>query len=175
MAGCNGQTQPCWYGIIPGVTTIEDAKQTIQEVAYHYRTMTTREGGEKVWTMVYGSQISDCSVQIQHRGTRINMITLTECSDVRMGDLMQTLGEPNNIRPLSLTFRDESIYARAGFQNTDDCPDFSPFGAVDGISIYQRAAINRDDVIDSWRGFQPYSWYVKRGAAPSCNTLSRRP
>jgi hypothetical protein len=175
MKGCDEQAQPCWYGIIPGITTIEDAKQAIQEVAFHYRTINVRQDGEKVWTMVYGSWMTDCAVQIRHRGTQINMITLTNCSDVRVGDLMQTLGKPNNIRPLNLTFHDEAIYARAGYQRSDNCPDFSPFGAVDGIWIYRRAEISSDESADTWQGFQPYDWYVKRGTAPSCATLRKVP
>src|SRR5689334_13677459 len=29
IEGCEDIPQPCWYGIVPGVTTLEDAKRSI--------------------------------------------------------------------------------------------------------------------------------------------------
>src|SRR5262245_35743303 len=28
--GCAGRPQPCWYGIVPGLTTVEEAHQLVQ-------------------------------------------------------------------------------------------------------------------------------------------------
>jgi hypothetical protein len=35
--GCEDKPQPCWYGIVPGVTTVEQAKSLFAEQGYTVR------------------------------------------------------------------------------------------------------------------------------------------
>ncbi len=32
--GCEGKPQPCWYGIVPGVTTMREAKQISTQAVF---------------------------------------------------------------------------------------------------------------------------------------------
>ncbi len=34
VEGCEGIPQPCWYGIVPGVTMMEDARSILQNLGY---------------------------------------------------------------------------------------------------------------------------------------------
>jgi hypothetical protein len=34
VTGCQDQPSPCWFGIVPGITTFADARQRLQEAGY---------------------------------------------------------------------------------------------------------------------------------------------
>ncbi len=40
VEGCEGIPQPCWYGIVPGVTSRTSALETLRQVGYHVQDYT---------------------------------------------------------------------------------------------------------------------------------------
>jgi hypothetical protein len=172
--GCEGKPQPCWFGIVPGRTTVIEAQRALAAIPYTYESLDTFGHENETWTLVYGSSTLRCSVQILHSGTRIGMITITNCEDVRVGDLVTVLGRPNSIRALNLIFHDETIRARSQYRDARDnsCLDLSPYGAVESIQVRQQTSNNAYLQPARWSGFQSYEWYVKREGAMPCTVLS---
>lgn len=170
IQNCDGQPQPCWYGIVPGVTTVNEAVQML-----NYQSLGTIERRRPVWTLIYRNTNMNCSVQIRHEQDVIHSITITGCLDVRLGDLVTTLGTPERILPFSLTFVDETISVETDYQivQNDSCLNLTPYGSIVEMQIKGQGVGNNSEQPGIWQGFLPYGWYVQRGAALSCADLAR--
>jgi hypothetical protein len=92
--GCAGKPQPCWYGIQPGETTIGVAHQQLS--GYRYAWV-----GSSSWNAShlqrYQTESGGCGLMIEIVGTGIQAVNLSECPNLRVGDLLAMLGVPDSV------------------------------------------------------------------------------
>jgi hypothetical protein len=80
IEGCEDKPQPCWYGVVPGVTTAKNATEILSGIDN---------------TFCDAHLISDTYVQT------IEAIELKECEGIRVGDLLLQfgMGIPSSVYP----------------------------------------------------------------------------
>lgn len=99
--GCEGKPQPCWYGIVPGVTTVEEASSLLQTSGYLRAYMPQYIQGEglncgRIWI----------NREFDHewrwpRDNRVWGIHISQCDNILLGSLIGSLGTPNMVVPNS--------------------------------------------------------------------------
>lgn len=98
--GCESRTQPCWYGIIPGITSIEEAAQLLM-----------KQGD--VITMLTSAQLTmskpdgSCPKSLIRSGETVRQINVTFCQPVLLGDFVAQNGLPDTVLldPLSIWYQ----------------------------------------------------------------------
>lgn len=149
--GCEGQPQPCWRGIIPGMTDVKDATAILEGLRYT-RTQRGYELSDRV--LPYRSQDESLRCIDLYFGYRIIGIStvVLHCMNLRVGDVMTVLGTPQ-ARVSYGTLGEAWLYDRvvvrlgAGWQR-------QPMAMIDHIRLlmdnagYIRAAA-------PWHGFLP--------------------
>lgn len=95
--GCETRPQPCWYGIVPGVTTIDEANATLANMGYvrgpfffYSLPMNLVGAVEQMPKSIYLRY----SVAVPH--AVIYSIALSDW-DTTLGDLISVLGSPNGL------------------------------------------------------------------------------
>lgn len=94
LGSCLEEAVQCWYGIVPGVTSIADAQRTIATLGY-------RHGISNQTGDTYLAPIDSgwCDVRLNHySGARVRNIFLS-CREahIRIGDMMGLVGEPQRM------------------------------------------------------------------------------
>jgi hypothetical protein len=107
IEGCEDQPQPCWYGIVPAVTSVEKAKQKLKEHGFSLVDQSSMH-------LEYSEPPSDCSiilgiqtadkVNIQ---TNITSISFYLCPNLYVGDMMGLYGDQERYQN-GITFIDGS-------------------------------------------------------------------
>lgn len=99
MAGldtaCDDQPQPCWYGVTLGKTTVDEVRAIFGAFGDSFYDNTAK-GQLEIFKTIQGG----CFTQfIYGRGgsTVINAIILSNCTRVRLGDLLARYGEPETL------------------------------------------------------------------------------
>jgi hypothetical protein len=80
MEGCEGKPQPCWYGIVPGVTTVAQAKNILSNYF--------NGDPNRLESSLCDFEIADFELDV---------ISLT-CRGVHLGDVMSVIGVPDEVR-----------------------------------------------------------------------------
>jgi len=85
---CEGQPQTCWYGIVLGQTTIEEAASIVESKGYAVEIYTPSVPAE---------EYSGCRIGLYTRsaGHWLEGINIVDCDTVNLGDLMILLGQPD--------------------------------------------------------------------------------
>lgn len=142
--GCERKPQPCWYGIVPGVTTIEEGQQFLRSAGY---------------VNVTGSVLPESCIEIHSvcvwfgwDNQSVNQINFYWNDRVRFGDMIALIGFPKFIRYFSyeeLYFENSAISLKSGWN--------SAYSMVDAFIVPGKAPeIITDDGIDRlWHGFLP--------------------
>lgn len=84
----------CWYGIIPGVTSVADAQRTIAALGYRYGI--SNQNGDTYLAPIGSGW---CDVRINHySGATVRNVFLS-CREarIRIGDMMGLVGEPQRM------------------------------------------------------------------------------
>ena len=148
--GCEDKPQPCWYGIVPGVTTMEEANQIIAGLArYDYV-----EGFG-----IYLNESCQVSYFPQAGGETIAYLAITPCEfSLPLGNVLQLFdGSPTFIKVNCLPFFSIS---------TDDILIFTKEISVDDsvsrIEYYPDILQDSDSVYhhnkSPWNGFA-FDWF----------------
>ncbi|MCA0457293.1 MAG: hypothetical protein LCI00_25200 [Chloroflexi bacterium] len=100
--GCEGQPQPCWYGIVPGRSKFSDARKWVQSWdSQEYREIESTATFD-VNTRTVGSRFSPDSCYSFFHSTRpssvVDYIELSDCPDLQFGDLINQFGAPDKIQ-----------------------------------------------------------------------------
>ena len=86
IEGCEEQPQPCWYGIVPGITTLEQARTRIISLGY----MLSQQTQDAAY--YYKDDPADCPrVILSYTGSRdpAFSIHLYQCNQLSIGDSAQ--------------------------------------------------------------------------------------
>jgi hypothetical protein len=154
-SGCDDQPQPCWFGIIPGVTTVAETERILRAAGYEptYR--------PNFASITYGrvEAVIPCSVHLiyDQSTTPIFRIQFTDCSGLQFGDFINALGFPDSVLPSDnrTAFRYEfhtEILAAGSL--------ISPFSPISGFELRPNVMVQASFGID-WKGFQPQGWYCR--------------
>jgi hypothetical protein len=90
--GCDGKPQPCWYGIVPGVTDTAAIDAVLAAQGF-----TIRQGARGDEVAVTVGDVG-CAVNIglskgNPRQTTWNRIYFTDCTGLAVGDMLPLMGE----------------------------------------------------------------------------------
>ena len=90
---CEGQSQPCWFGMLPGVTDVRLARDRLEGLGYASESKNL-ELSDRM--LAFRSEvISPGCVDVYFGYQIIGVKTvLLYCFDLRIGDLLQALGPP---------------------------------------------------------------------------------
>jgi hypothetical protein len=100
--GCEDKPQPCWYGIVPGVTTVEDASNHLLAIGY-----VDQYDAQKV---TGSSKYCDVFHQYWLKDHTIIGINLQDCPSITLGLIIDLLNAPDFVTPggdgeIILTFK----------------------------------------------------------------------
>jgi hypothetical protein len=143
--GCTADAGLCWNGIVPGVTTPEEAYRLLREVGVR-----SGLGSLPQRARIFSHYLTSpglpflCALEIQVRNRIVVAIGLQYCPEVKLkvGEVAAVLGFPDRMftRPRSLTYgvRAEQHYAW-----------WSVFDPVGSVHLAAPSNMRR------WRGFVP--------------------
>lgn len=99
---CEGQTQPCWYGIIPGKTKVEAAKRLLVEHGYVVTLLTSAQ-------LTMSKSDGSCPQSLMLSAETIRQINITFCQPMLLGDFVEQNGLPDTVvlNPLSIWYQGE--------------------------------------------------------------------
>lgn len=101
--GCTDQPQPCWYGIIPGVTTSADLQEKVLRSGYMVESISTRQLDASLAT---SHACQKLSIQFE---LYVQQLKIKLCDAVLLGDFVRQFGQPDNVLldPLSIGYHGE--------------------------------------------------------------------
>lgn len=173
---CGDHLQPCWYGIVPGYTSVSVAQRKLLDIRDRFDAINIVERGQETWTLVSGAAAHQCSVNLLFGGTTVDSISIRNCGPFYLGDLMTELGAPTSLRPYNLTFAEQTIIARIPFyRERDECFELSPHTPVLALYLHPPLPPNFRLQAVVWQGFKSYVWYVERAGAVRCQHLAEMP
>jgi len=159
LRGCEGKAQPCWYGIIPGVTTVEEVGTLL---AFAGEPELSRSIFSQDFALIFTPPspspscraIFDFVDGVAVRGE----ITLCRQPDIRTGDLALLL--ENELKLLSLP-PNELVYGKVGV-NVEGWP--VPYSRVNYIGLLPPNA-----------RFQHFPWFGFISQRRYCNLVPSYP
>ncbi len=100
---CENQPQPCWYGIVPGITTIDQAKTHLLNAGYSIDSTSTLQFSAAKSTE------NDCQKAVILFDKRVKQINILLCETVVLGDFVRRFNQPQYVilDPLSIWYRGE--------------------------------------------------------------------
>ncbi len=142
VEGCEDKPQPCWYGIVPGVTTANETLQIIDSLGYELPI--TRPGHVRV--LIEDSPL--CSFEVWDDGRMILAFQLDFCHpDVQVGDVIAFMDLPRGIVvPLSEVSR-QLLFK--GSVSLEAVTLSSPYSRATRISTISP----RGTELHAWHGF----------------------
>jgi hypothetical protein len=164
---------PCWRGITSGETTLEMARALLHERGYGQRPV-SRFFTNPITFERAGSD--ECLVRIAYGFGIVADVVLHDCPDVRIGDVMAALGEPDGyVAPHILSFRSATVFVEIVGRRSCNTP-FSPRTRVENIfimpasypinTITQVADLGR---LNRWQGFMSGAHYLARERPGVCS------
>ncbi|MEZ4670297.1 MAG: hypothetical protein R3E39_20515 [Anaerolineae bacterium] len=155
-SGCEGLPQPCWYGVVPGITTVDEANRLWAIQGY-------TESADGLGTLIYWKTGNLCSRLWVGRSDNIVMrIGMPLCNDIRLGYVAMQFDNAFHIVTQSGVTLLEGQVALAMGAGTSQCIDFNPFGRVAQIWMSAESEVrNSRPNLPLWRGYQPFNHYQR--------------
>jgi hypothetical protein len=99
VEGCEDKPQPCWYGIVPGVTTVEEALHTMEVMGYPRSLADQREfdiiyrhvGENNIMVDFYNYPV----LELDHNIAKA--IYFRDLGDMRLSDVLDFFGTPTRV------------------------------------------------------------------------------
>ena len=152
VEGCEGKPQPCWYGIVPGVTT---AEQLVQIEA-------------KKLISIKSQLENKCEIFVRNENDVVYGIFIRNCKGVRIGDLAQIFGLPQFFIPVCNAGTDYTFYESVVGTTNINWP--SLFGEVRWLTVNgiasRRMQANQHHYI--FQGFRSQQHYKKIYSGINC-------
>lgn len=177
---CENKPKTCWYGIVPGETTVLAAHTILISLGFQFEEIVRRDRENRM--MSYSNEDYQCLAEI-HTGIRVsefNSITL-RCDNLRLGDFIPILGDPQTFFLRGWSFEDEKILISMEFIAKDKhrCLNTLPTGKIEYFSLGSKSLLihptGSPQQDFSWHGFIPYADYVKLYDFPSCEVINMLP
>lgn len=155
---------PCWRGIRPGETLIAQANRIMLSQGYN-----PQNTGASV--IMYTLSVFDCTIRIRHRQAVVTEIQIWDCPGLRLGDVLNALGQPDHIAPNFLTYNFDAGAVRMQlYPHLPTCDAaLSPYAPVQFIFLSNQVTPQPESGEPSWRGFA-LPWRYRR-AQPNVTVL----
>ena len=130
--GCLHQPQPCWYGIHPGQTSLTDAIAIVHDTPY-----VSWKQRPQILTIVYRSSTTRCGVEIRSKAQTVDTVTIMNCLDKQVGDVVQAMHNANHKVPFSMGMLDATLYDEAQDTVAHDAPclNYTSYGQIIGMPL----------------------------------------
>lgn len=159
IEGCEGKPQPCWYGIVPGVTTDEDVTRIMLQQGYteidDYGSDVQYESDNSViWRVFVGYVYTDETYSDRLVG---GLVLWLDRAEVEIQEVLVYSSEPEIIvfSPNDgemLLNEHFSMYVPFGWE--------SPSSRVYSLGVSDYLP-HRPDLFNPWRGFMPFWVYCQ--------------
>jgi hypothetical protein len=89
VEGCEGKPLPCWYGIVPGKTTVHDAAAILARAGYKIHYASGQLEARPV-------SITGCELELPYSdiGDVVLQFSVRQCGPLQLGDFINILGPP---------------------------------------------------------------------------------
>lgn len=165
VEGCDGKPQPCWFGIVPGETSVRDVTDILTRLGYavsdragSMRIYTTLSPSESPGDVTFGIDATDCSA-VDCTTVPIQYLYLFDWNLVQLGDVMSALGSPSKVYA-----GPTEHYLSFGTAHLEVVPRrawSSPFHPVKTLLLPGMAAFNERATGQPWRGFVQFGLYCR--------------
>jgi hypothetical protein len=158
--GCEDKPQPCWYGIVPGMTTEEEANLILQSLAYGKNTVNA--------SRTANTDIIECDIQVGAHKNLVYAISLSNCDGISLGTLMNKLGVSKGIYFMCPQTQERQFfnYTYAIFYSRSKLSSLyflSPYNEIDYVLLgekpYDQYEGNPINYKYRWFGFTSYKRY----------------
>jgi hypothetical protein len=176
--GCEGKPQPCWYGIVPGVTTVETAKRMLQGGKFLQSAtgILPFGGGGYFFDYQYDTEL-DCTASLRHYyGSKANRILETDtvdeimmykCPNLILGSLIDLTGQPEGIQMGSTRMGNQPMLAMNQFSTLVGVSDFSsPSVLINTVYIFSSGSLAYTQTSANWHGFHTNTEYCQMTDVP---------
>lgn len=168
--GCEGKPQPCWYGIVPGVTTAEEANQIAQKQQF-------RQVVSGAYPLAFepASNSGLIFIGLNYDLSQIvKGIILYFDERIRLGNVLSVTGSPDKIYIFDMLRKTKLVH-----HYSNSYIHIDPDGGIDRLSLY-RSGVNhltlsttthtRSITVLPWEGFKRPSYYCRLNPALAfCN------
>jgi hypothetical protein len=148
-------TLPCWNGIRPGEMSIDAANHILFSQGYEAQNSLMDRAH-----ITYTPVGLGCNVRLEYEEATVTETRLTNCPNLRLGDVIAALGDPDSLLPHSSSFSFERGMARLRLKH-DPCEEkLSPYSEVMYVQFSRTPGILPNEV--PWQGFIPVWRYGQR-------------
>lgn len=149
-------TMPCWNGIKPGEMTIDSANQILFSQGYEPQ----NSGGERITYVPGEEDRRRCTVRVSFDEAIVTEIRLSNCPNLRLGDVIAAWGAPDGILHNSMSLSFERGMARLRLVAASDCDyPLSPYTEILNIRFARTPGFLPNEL--RWHGFMP-AWSYKQ-------------
>ena len=155
IVGCEDRPQPCWYGIVPGVTTIDEANRVLPLYDY-YLVVTTPDFYESIVANHTSHRRGPkCNVVLRYDSSPVVNAAQLQCRGVSLGELGAVLGPPLGVESnpgyaVRVIFKQEISVLESGFLGWESFHD-----PIQIIDLPPRPVDNQYTPSFGWHGLIP--------------------
>jgi hypothetical protein len=153
IEGCEDKPQPCWYGIMPGVTTLEEARNILEKLGYTLEDNLPLNGLE---IPIPPDEL--CIIDIRYfpygdRVGKISALLFYQCPNLTYFDMLAALGRPDAVvqvsEPISLWY----VQGRLEISDWNWAKGPAPVRLF--LLFHQNPSVDIVHWEASWHGFVP--------------------
>lgn len=150
---CEGQTQPCWQGLVVGVTSVPEAQRILTSFGY---TPSHRSSYGIITFERIPNQIQ-CDIQVSYTDSTgpIQLLIFENCDGLQFGDFENWLGTPESLMPEQDA---NNLIYDGGKTIVLISPSLSPVSPVLQLRMRPDTNLLYDVRID-WKGYLLQPWY----------------
>jgi hypothetical protein len=157
VEGCAGRSNPCWYGIVIGESTLTEAEMILVRLGYEDIGELNRQFLNSR-TYRPAQTAGSCSIVIYHAppSGAVNGMTFHDCR-LFLGDMVSVYGAPDSLQFQASgegEWRYESRGMYIGFSD-----DFMPYSTFDRIIM--QLSLPTSTTSFNWHGYTPHWRYCQ--------------
>jgi hypothetical protein len=152
---CENRSMPCWYGIVPGETTVAETQRIVTELGFE------ASHRPSFGYINYGivNSLFPCRLIVTYRSSTAPIATMQfqECTLLKFGDLASQWGTPNTLMPGPEA---NVLQYRSVIEISLQNKTTSLFNPVSEFTLKPNLP-TQDALAPMWRGFRPQAWYCR--------------
>jgi hypothetical protein len=153
--GCDDKPQPCWYGIIPGVTTLDELAHILNMKGY-------RRTGDGAGTLMYWQTGDLCSrIWLGLQQDIVTRLGMLACGDIYLGNMSLIFGDFYTVTQSGLTLLNGQVIIGLPAQTGSTCMVVTPYGRVAQIWLSDQAVAPDRERLAAWHGYLSFNHYRK--------------
>lgn len=138
---CQNKPQPCWYGVLPGVTPLSDVLKMFEQRTFQVFEHVNPQLGHNEYVVMNPQDHTSCVSTLVPVGEDATILRLA-CPEIRLGDMLAAFGKP------------DAVYGTLLYYHSGLIILIHTFSAYDGIEfIYLNQKNAFPDCTYPWSGF----------------------